>query len=345
MASMKPNGTWLERVRLPSGQRISRVFATQLEAETWGRTARSAARSGTSIPSETETLQTLKAFADASVKYIWQDSRNFHKQSQQVTLLVDLMGSERTLASLTKVDVTRARQALSERGLAGSTMNNYAATFNRLMKHAEDLGLRDTPLRMEYASLRKGRVRFLTEVEALRLQSYFSATARQDMLTLTTFLLETGARWGEASGITRGDLNLDNAKRSTATFWDTKDGGFRAVPLTLKARQAVVEALEMSPVADRPWPMAYTSFKQAFTVAVRECGMVTSGPLKVTPHTLRHTCASRMVMRGVDLRRVQMWMGHKDIKTTLIYAHLLPSDLWSAAAALEGGTGDHAGDP
>lgn len=341
MASMKPNGTWIERIRLPTGERISRVFPTQLEAETWGRTARTATRTGASFPTKAETLQTFAAFANYSVHFIWQDSRNLDKQVQQVALLVELIGPYRMLSSLTLVDVTRARQALSERGLAGSTMNNYAASFNKLMEHAENLSLRADRLRMPYAKLRKGRIRFLTEAEALRLQSYFDVTARQDMRTLTTFLLETGARWGEASSVTRADLNLDNPKRSTATFWDTKDGGFRAVPLTLKARQAVVEALDSSTVTDRPWPMAYTSYKQAFTVAVRSCGMETTGPLKVTPHTLRHTCASRMVMRGVDLRRVQMWMGHKDIKTTLIYAHLLPSDLWSAAAALEGGqTGD-----
>ena len=51
-------------------------------------------------------------------------------------------------------------------------------------------------------------------------------------------------------------------------------------------------------------------------------------------HMLRHTCASRMVQGGVDLRRIQQWMGHKSITTTLRYAHLAPKDLDLAAAAL-----------
>ena len=49
----------------------------------------------------------------------------------------------------------------------------------------------------------------------------------------------------------------------------------------------------------------------------------------VVLYTMRHTCASRPVQRGADLKRVQEWMGHTDIKTTLRYAKLTPKDLFS----------------
>jgi integrase len=45
-----------------------------------------------------------------------------------------------------------------------------------------------------------------------------------------------------------------------------------------------------------------------------------------TPHTLRHTFASRLVSEGVDLYKVSIWLGHADYKTTQIYAHLRPQD-------------------
>ena len=50
------------------------------------------------------------------------------------------------------------------------------------------------------------------------------------------------------------------------------------------------------------------------------CGK--AGIKRVTVHQLRHTCASLMVMKGSDLPSVAATLGHRDITTTMIYAHL-----------------------
>ena len=52
-------------------------------------------------------------------------------------------------------------------------------------------------------------------------------------------------------------------------------------------------------------------------------------------HTLRHTFASHLVMKGVDLPTVQKLMGHSDIQTTMIYAHLAPDHLADAVNKLD----------
>jgi hypothetical protein len=55
-----------------------------------------------------------------------------------------------------------------------------------------------------------------------------------------------------------------------------------------------------------------------------------------TWHCLRHTFGSWLAARGVDLRKIQELMGHKDIKMTVRYTHLSQPDLLAAVEQLDG---------
>ena len=59
--------------------------------------------------------------------------------------------------------------------------------------------------------------------------------------------------------------------------------------------------------------------QKAFKSAVREAGIVKHA----TCHTLRHSFATHLIEKGYDIRTVQEFLGHKDVKTTMIYTHIL----------------------
>lgn len=60
-------------------------------------------------------------------------------------------------------------------------------------------------------------------------------------------------------------------------------------------------------------------------------------PESIRFHSLRHTCASWLVMRGVNLRIVQAVLGRSDIQVTQQYAHLAPDVMKAAIHQAFGG--------
>jgi integrase len=109
------------------------------------------------------------------------------------------------------------------------------------------------------------------------------------------------------------------------------------VPLTRRVREI------LSPMArTRSGPFAgikQYQLRQVWHEAKSDVGL--GGDVELVPHSLRHTCASRLVRGGVDIRRVQMWLGHQTLQMTMRYSHLATHDLDVCVPILEHATAAH----
>lgn len=152
--------------------------------------------------------------------------------------------------------------------------------------------------------------------------------ARRDR-ALLEFLYATGARISEVCGLSLGDLDLE----AGLVRLYGKGAKERLVPVGSCARRALDAWLRDGRVALAParWKRrgdAEAVFldrrgsrlsRQAAWAAVVRHGERAGLRAHLSPHVLRHSCATHMLDHGADLRIVQEMLGHASISTTQVY--------------------------
>ena len=153
--------------------------------------------------------------------------------------------------------------------------------------------------------------------------------ARRDR-ALVEFLYATGARISEACGLSLGDIDMQDSlvrllgkgnkerivpfgRSAHAALSDWFDEGGRAmrVPKRWKSRDNS-DAVFLGVHGTR-------LTRQAAFHIVRKYAALAGIKEEVSPHSLRHSCATHMLVHGADLRIVQELLGHASVSTTQIY--------------------------
>jgi integrase/recombinase XerD len=243
-------------------------------------------------------------------------------------------------ATLQNVDRSMLDAFVSERRGAGGAAASVArqiAAMRMLHRFLAEEGFRrdDPTADIEGVRVPAGIPHPLTEEEVLAL---LAAPAVNEPVglrdrALLEFLYATGARISEACGLSLGDF--DHEEQLVRLFG--KGSKERIVPYGRHAAAALAEWLGPSGrphLQPRRWARrddAEAVFlnlrgarlsRQAAWAMVKKYGDRIGLGGKLSPHVLRHSCATHLLDHGADLRIVQELLGHASISTTQVYTRV-----------------------
>lgn len=263
------------------------------------------------------------------------------------------------LTSLSRDDIARWMQGLSEKGASGKTIANKHGFLSSALNAAVRAGrIPSNPAAgQRLPSSERQEMVCLSQEDFARLLDNIAEFWRP----LVEFLVASGCRWGEATALKPSDIDRANSTvRITRAWKRTYDrGGYEiGSPKTKKSvrtiniPKAVLDKLDYSnewiflnkagrPVKgngfhDRIWQPAV---ERTWPSVDEEGNPFTDKSIPILRpriYDLRHTCASWLVRAGVPLPVVQQHLGHESINTTIsLYSHIDRRSMQTAAEVID----------
>jgi integrase len=272
---------------------------------------------------------TFREALDLSATIRWAGSKGERTSLINARAVVEHFGASTQLSTVTAAQVDQWRHAMLRDGKRPATVNHKISALRGMLSDAVLHGhLEAAPQMPRQLRADNHRDRVLEDWERDALLQWLIQAGEPAAADLMVFLLETAARWGEAERLKGGDVDL---KRGRVTFWETKSGKPRTIPLTRRAQDALEGHLP-AVRTHRVWPYPYYAFRRLIERAKDHCGLSDSG---IGIHTFRHTCASKLASAGVSVAQLQKFGGWSSLTACQRYVHLDADALQGCIAALE----------
>lgn len=218
--------------------------------------------------------------------------------------------------------------------LSKTTQNYHLIALRNLLKYLSKRGVDVLPGdSIELIKTQRKEVTFLSpeEVRKLFVQPDTTTTVGRRDKAIMELLYSSGLRISELTNLNRDDINL---KRREFTIRG-KGGKDRPVYITEEAAKSIEKYMDRRKDNAAPLFIHYSGTKdpgndgnylrlspRSVQRSIKKYGKLAGITKKVTPHTLRHSFATTLLMNGADIRSVQAMLGHSDISTTQIYTHI-----------------------
>ncbi len=284
---------------------------------------------GALSPRERAARMLLSVAIEKTYDERWKANKDGFKAKRLAERARDLIG-DIPLSKIEDQSIKCMVKKLEGAGVKGATINRYLATMKTLLRHHQQP--------WEHIKLKKeskGRIRVLSKEEELTVVSLLRDTDHckkrsyyNEAADLVEVLVDTGCRLSEVLNLKYEDINFDT---NLISIWINKGDKPRSIPMTKRVGGILLARQEGN--WEKPFTIDIDQAQKAWNWARKR--MLLGEDKEFVMHALRHTCATRLLDRGIDLYTVKEWLGHSTIQVTERYAHLRPDKLVTAAEALE----------
>ena len=204
---------------------------------------------------------------------------------------------------------------LKKRKNKNSTINRKIFALTKLLRAAVEEGV--IPNVPVFKRLQENTsLRYLSDSEEKKLIAAI-ADKSESFAALTSFLLDTGMTLGEAIA-----LRWESIVAGEVRVVESPMGAGRTLPLTERASRSV-----RTMVSEPRGPFSrilQPKYRAVWNEAKHDIGL--GHDQAIVPTILRHTCACRLVIQGLDLSLIQRWLGNRNYKSMIRYEELSPQD-------------------
>ena len=183
----------------------------------------------------------------------------------------------------------------------------------------------------EYIPFPKSRKRLPTVLSPEEVTRLIDAACNLYHRTLLMTLYSTAARRAELCQLKVQDID---SQRMMIRINQGKGGRDREVPLSPKLLETLRVYFRWMQPATFLFPGTVKGVRADVPItpnvvwlACRQAAQRAGITKRLSPHSLRHSCASHLLEAGADLRTIQVLLGHSRLEHTLIYLHLSPKHL------------------
>lgn len=218
--------------------------------------------------------------------------------------------------------------------LKRSTQNYFLIALRAFLRYLTKKGVKVlSPDEIELGKTPDRAIKFLDKSHLDQLLAAPDTSTKDGMRarTILEMLFSTGLRVSELAKLDRDKVNLETREFGVIG----KGGHARVVFLSERAVNILRDYLQGREDSWNPLFIRYSgkivedNSGEKMRLTVRSIERLVDRyvrkaklPVAATPHTLRHSFATDLLMNGADLRSVQEMLGHKNVSTTQIYTHV-----------------------